>query len=138
MVLKDPRDSATRAATERLLRELAADPRNGIEHILDRSEIAAMGGAANAEFAVDMKPGFTIGTGVDVVLESIKPGGTHGYSPTHPEMRAAFAIAGPGVRKGVNVGEIDMRSIAPTLAKLLGGSLPAAEQSALDVLVHIR
>jgi predicted AlkP superfamily pyrophosphatase or phosphodiesterase len=63
----------------------------------------------------------------------VKPGGQHGFSPVHPEMRASFILAGPGVRKGVNVGDIDMRSIAPTLAKLLGSSMPSAEQPPLDV-----
>jgi len=59
--------------------------------------------------------------------------GTHGYSPTHPELKAFFLIAGPEIRKGANVGDIDMRSVAPTLAKVLGVSLPAAKLPALNV-----
>jgi hypothetical protein len=132
--LKDPKDAAVRAEVEELLKQLAADPANGIDHIMDRAEIARMGAAPNADFAVDMKPGFSIGSSMDTISGAIKPGGTHGFSPSHPEMRASFAIAGPGIRPGVNVGDIDMRSIAPTLAELMGGTL-AGEAPRLEVLL---
>jgi predicted AlkP superfamily pyrophosphatase or phosphodiesterase len=125
IVLKDP---AARAEVEKQLKQLAADPANGIDHIMDRKELASLGAAPNADFAVDMKPGFTVGSSA-----SFKPGGTHGFSPEHPEMRATFVIAGPGIKRGGTLGEIDMRSIAPTLAKVMGGALPTAEGAPLDV-----
>ena len=133
IVLKDPKDAAARADVEKQLKQLAADPANGIDHIMDRKELSALGAAPNADFAVDMKPGFTIGTGNEPGVVTIKAGGTHGYSPEHVEMRASFVLAGPGIRRGVSLGEIDMRSIAPTLAKLMGGSLPLAEVPPLGV-----
>ena len=67
------------------------------------------------------------------LVREVSVRGTHGYSPTHPELRAFFLIAGPEIRKGANVGDIDMRSIAPTLAKVLGVSLPAAALPALAI-----
>src|SRR5580658_1814580 len=128
VVLKDPRDAKLRGTVEKLLRELAADPANGINHILDRAEVAAMGGAANAEFAVDMKPGFSIGAALDgPAVREIKPGGTHGYSPVHAEMLAAFLISGPGIRQNFELGEIDMRSIAATLAAYLGATFTTGD-----------
>jgi hypothetical protein len=48
-------------------------------------------------------------------------------------MRAAFLIAGPGVRKGLDVGEIDVRNLAPTLAKLLGLTFPSADLKPLPI-----
>jgi len=128
IMLKDSNDTATRAAAEKLIRELAADPANGIDHILDRREIAALGGSSAPEFVVDMRPGFTLGTAFDgPIVQTIKPGGGHGYAPAHREMLASFFFAGPGVRAGLDVGEIDMRSIAPTIAKFLGAQLPTAD-----------
>ena len=53
--------------------------------------------------------------------------GTHGYFPTHPEMRATFILAGPGMARKGSLGEIDMRDIAPTLAKMMKVSLPTAD-----------
>jgi predicted AlkP superfamily pyrophosphatase or phosphodiesterase len=127
------KDASARAEVEKQLKQLAADPANGIDHIMDRKELASLGAAPNADFAVDMKPGFTIGTGEAPGVVAIKPGGTHGYSPEHPEMRASFVIAGPGIKRGVSLVEIDMRSIAPTLAKVLGSSLPTADLPPLAV-----
>jgi len=48
-------------------------------------------------------------------------------------MGSFFLIAGQGIRKGVSLGEIDMRSIAPTLAKLLRAPFPTAELPAISV-----
>jgi hypothetical protein len=42
-------------------------------------------------------------------------------------MDAVFVIAGPGVPRGLDLGRIDMRDVAPTLASLLRVSLPDAE-----------
>jgi hypothetical protein len=48
-------------------------------------------------------------------------------------MHASFFIAGPGIAAGRNLGVIDMRQIAPTLASLLGVRLPSATQPALKL-----
>jgi predicted AlkP superfamily pyrophosphatase or phosphodiesterase len=68
-------------------------------------------------------------------LASEIPGtlGSHGFSPDYPEMRAAFFIAGPGIAHHRDLGLIDMRQIAPTIAQLLGLSLPAAVQPRLAI-----
>ncbi len=42
-------------------------------------------------------------------------------------MAARFFIAGAAVGRGISLGEIDMRSIAPTLAAYLGFPFPSAE-----------
>lgn len=136
IVMKDPRDTKAHATVEKLLHDLAADPANGIDRILNRSEIAAMGGAANAEFVIDLKPGFVLGGALEgPVVRQIKPGGTHGYAPTHPEMLASFLISGPGIRQNFDLGEIDMRSIAPTLATYLGASFTTGDLPALNIAV---
>jgi hypothetical protein len=42
-------------------------------------------------------------------------------------MDATFLIAGPGVTAGADLGRIDMRDVAPTLAGRLGITLGTAE-----------
>jgi hypothetical protein len=42
-------------------------------------------------------------------------------------MRATFILAGPGIGKHGALGEIDMRDIAPTLAKVMKVQLPDAD-----------
>jgi hypothetical protein len=48
-------------------------------------------------------------------------------------MRASFLITGKGIAQGRDLGTIDMRQIAPTLAKILGVELSAATQSRLAI-----
>jgi predicted AlkP superfamily pyrophosphatase or phosphodiesterase len=126
IVLKDPADVATRARVEGLLQRLAADPANGIERILGAQEIAAWGGWPRATYWVDMKTNFSL-VAAGPQVQAHPATGTHGYAPSHPELLASFFIAGPGVRAGLDVGEIDMRNIAPTLAALLGMTMPSAD-----------
>jgi predicted AlkP superfamily pyrophosphatase or phosphodiesterase len=126
ILLKDPNDQATQVEVEQLLHRLAADPANGIARILDRKTIAAMGGNPNAAFWVDMQANFSAVNTTGPLVAANK-GGAHGYSPTHPEMLASFFMAGPGVAKGLSLGEIDMRSVAPTVAAYLGFPFPSAD-----------
>jgi hypothetical protein len=46
-------------------------------------------------------------------------------------MRSTFIITGPGLAAHRSLGEIDMRDIAPTLARLLGVSFPSAAGKSL-------
>ena len=110
-----------------MLASLAAKPELGIAQVADASEIARMGGTPMASFWVDFKPGFVMGT--NPAKPPVSPGavkGTHGYFPTHPEMRATFILSGPSIARKA-LGEIDMRDVAPTLAKVLKVSLPQAD-----------
>ena len=125
IMLNDPKDDATRKQVGDMLKKLAADPANGIAQILDTKAIAKRGGAPEAAFWVDFTIGYESGrkmSGPLVTPGSIK--GNHGYIPDHPEMRATFIIDGTPL-KG-SLGDIDMRRIAPTLAKAMGVPLPDA------------
>ena len=128
IVLKDAQDQATLAEVRELLAKLAADPANGIDRVLDTEELHQRGGYPNASFFVGMKTGWRTGSALNgQVLSAIKPGGTHGQLPDVPELRASFFLVGPGIPAGKDLGLIDMRDIAPTLAKEVGLSLPSAE-----------
>ena len=83
---------------------------------------------------VDLKPGCAMGSAMTgPVTKRVPVKGTHGYSPAHPEMAASFFIAGPNIRKGAALGAIDLRSLAPTLAKVLDVPLPTADLEPLPV-----
>ena len=135
IMLHDPNDNASRDKVHTLLEKLAADPANGIEAILTSDQVAQFGGFPNAAFVVTLRAGFYTGAALTGPLLVETPGhGTHGYNPaTTPEMRASFFIAGPGIAGSRNLGLIDMRQIAPTLAHILGVSLPDARQSVLTL-----
>ena len=135
IMLKRPDDAALRDKVGLLLQQLKAEPANRIAAIADPVEIKTMGGNPQASFYVNFQPNAYAGgfKGKDVPL--IGPSGskgTHGYFPTSPLMRSSFMMMGKNVAKGRNLGEIDMRSIAPTLAKIMGVSLPGAELPAVN------
>jgi len=134
IMLKDPNDAAVRKQTEELLARLANDPANGIAAVLDEQAIAKLGGSTRAAFWVDMKSNFAISAAIrKPLVTEMSPRGTHGYSPDNPDLLASFFIAGPGIAPGLNLGQIDIRSIAPTLAYFLGVPFPSAALPALDL-----
>lgn len=133
IVLANPADEAVKAKVKSLLDTLANDPKSGVAKVIGAGEIAAMGGNAKASFFVDYKLGYYGDDSFVVpVLAASKLKGTHGYFPTHPEMRATFMIKGPGIAHKA-LGEIDMRDIAPTLAQIMDVSLPTAMGKPLPV-----
>lgn len=132
IVLKDSKDQATAEAVRDLLKRLTADSANGIDRVLEADELHQRGGYPPASFFVSLKPGWRTGAALTgPVVSKIKPGGTHGELPDLPDLRAAFFLVGPHVPGGKDLGLIDMRDIAPTLAKEAGLSLPSAEGKAL-------
>ena len=135
IMLQDPSDSATREKVRSLLAGLTADPANGIAKILEPAEIKQMGGFPDAAFVVALKPGYTMGSATTGTLVSDQPSvkGTHGYLPSFPEMHSSFFVMGENIAQGRDLGIIDMRQIAPTVAGILGTSLPDAKQPKLSV-----
>ena len=132
IVLKDPQDQATAGEVRELLAKLAADPANGIDRVLEADELHKRGGYPNASFFVSLKPGWRTGAALSgPVVVKIKPGGTHGQLPDLVDLRSGFFLVGPGVPAGKDLGVIDMRDIAPTLAKEAGLTLPSADGKAL-------
>lgn len=128
IVLKDLNDQAAIGEVRALLAKLAGDPANGIDRVLEAEGLHQRGGYPNASFFVSLKPGWRTGTSLTgPTVSKTKPGGTHGELPDLPDLRAAFFLVGPGVVAGKDLGVIDMRDVAPTLAKEAGLWLPSAD-----------
>jgi len=134
--LARPDDAALKAKVKAVLDTLAADPAAKIDRVIDAPAIARAGGNADASFYVNLKLGAVAGPFVNGTLPLAFPSpvkGMHGYFPAAPEMRSTFMVMGKGVTRARSLGEIDMRAIAPTLADVMGGSLPDAEKPAIDL-----
>jgi predicted AlkP superfamily pyrophosphatase or phosphodiesterase len=135
IMLKDPQDAATRTEVGRLLRTLGADRNNGIAEVLDHDAIVARGAFPDAAYLVVFKPGYYAGTNLsgELVAEIREARGGHGFAPDFPEMRAAFFAGGRGIAAHRDLGVVDMTRVAPTLAQLLGVSLPTAKAEPLKL-----
>lgn len=130
VVLARKDDATLEARVGGLLAQLKSDPANGIAAVAGEAEIARMGGNPDAAFFINLAPDTTAGgfsTATGPLRTTPKYKGTHGYFPAVPNLRSTFMVMGQGVPKNRSLGEIDMRSIAPTLAAILGVSLPGAE-----------
>ena len=132
VMLADPGDLAVSAAVLALLNKLAGDPRNGMDRIFDHTDMVRNGGFPDAAYLVSFKSGYEMGLQYQAPLVSAPANlGAHGYPPDMPDMRASFFIVGPKIAAGRSLGAIDMRQVAPTLAKILGLALPDAELGAM-------
>jgi len=135
IMLHDPNDKQTEQQVKAMLDKLAADPANGIAEILDRDAMKTRGAFPDAAFLVVLKPGYYLGAATSGSLVTPIPTtrGSHGFSPEYPEMRASFFAVGAGIAHHRNLGVIDMRQIAPTVAKILKVSMPTAKATPLHV-----
>jgi predicted AlkP superfamily pyrophosphatase or phosphodiesterase len=135
IMLHDSNDSETRKQVRTLLDKLAADPANGIAEILDHDAITKRESFPNADFLVVLKPGYYTGPATSGGLVTEVPGsrGSHGFSPEYPEMRASFFAVGTGIAHHRDLGVIDMRQIAPTVAGILNVPMPTAKAAPLNV-----
>lgn len=134
IILKNPADADARAKVKALLDRLAADPENGVAAILDEHAIRELGGDPAAQYWVTMRAGFMVSPTLQPSIVSVVSArGAHGHAPTLPEVAATFIVAGEGIAAGRNFGLVDMRSIAPTLARVMSVPFPSAEAPALEV-----
>ncbi len=136
IVLARPDDAALTARVGTILAKLKSDPAMRIAAIADRASIAAMNGNPAASFYVDLAPNAYAAAFKGANAPRIAPSkskGMHGYFADMSTMRSTFLIMGKGIAPGKSYGEIDMRAIAPTLAKRLGVKLDNAEVPALGL-----
>jgi predicted AlkP superfamily pyrophosphatase or phosphodiesterase len=134
VMLHDPADQRTADRVRGLLARLAADEESGIAEILDQDAIEQRGAFPGARFLIVMRPGYYAGSALDgALVTDFKGHGGHGFTPESPEMRSALLIEGAGIARHRDLGVIDMRQIAPTVASLLGVELPGARMALLPV-----
>lgn len=99
----------------------------GVDRILHHDAIVAAGGWSAADYMVVFRPGYVASRDSSAPLRApTRTPGMHGYWPDDPAMYSTFIIAGARVPLHGDLGTIDMRTIAPTVAKVLGTHLESA------------
>jgi predicted AlkP superfamily pyrophosphatase or phosphodiesterase len=69
--------------------------------------------------------------GADIVTPRATHGGTHGFLPSEKDLYATLVLSGAGIEPGVDLGEVSNLDVAPTIAELLGVSMPTAQGKVL-------
>lgn len=132
IVLRDSTDSDARTRVAAMLARLQADTANGIAGVLDAAAIRSRHAFTGASFLINLREGMTMGANLKgPVVTDTKTRGMHGYLPDDQRMLASFFVIGPGIPEGKNLGIIDQRDVAPTIARLFGVTLKSAEGKAL-------
>jgi predicted AlkP superfamily pyrophosphatase or phosphodiesterase len=107
----------------------------GIDRIIGVEEYAALGlprpdqDPQFGQLLLSAKSGYSFSgaTGGPVTAEAPQLSGSHGYLASDPDMNPIFIAAGAGVRAGAKLDRVSNLDLAPTIARLLGVSLPTAK-----------
>lgn len=128
-------EEAVRGEVVAALRALVdpATSRSLVTGILDPRDRhnPGIGGPAGGDLYLSLAPGYDVSAALTgELVESVAPRGVHFQEPERREMQAAFALAGPGIAAGADLGTIRQIDVAPTLAALLGIDPPAGATGA--------
>ena len=137
-------DPAKRAALLPQLKALCSGL-EGVAQVVDGAEGPKLGMPTPAEnqgmgdLVLFAKAGYAFkdeSAGEAVVSESRNYLGTHGYLASDPELDGFMIAWGYGIRPGVRLPRIANLDVAPTVAELLGVSLPQAEGCVLREMLR--
>lgn len=126
--LFDPKDEETRKAVRNILDGLLADAESGILEVVEGEDAKKRGGFPDSAFVLVSKKGYELRDDVTGVYcrTLLTQKAQHGYSENFEEMRASFMLTGEGIEKGT-VDNVHLIDVAPTLAGIMGFTLPDAE-----------
>jgi predicted AlkP superfamily pyrophosphatase or phosphodiesterase len=127
--LRSDATAADRRKVDDAIRLLRSNPVYGVAKVWREHELVDAGGFPGAYLALEAEPGFAFSSALHVseLIGEIPPRGTHGHSPTRSELRGAFVMRGPRVRRNKNLGIVRLADVAPTAAKILGFDLGEVE-----------
>lgn len=131
--LHHPEDRAAAEKLAQVMEWMAQHPESGILEVLTGEEARERGGFPEAAYVLVSQKGYEIRDDVTGTYcrTSLTQKAQHGYSEEFPEMRASFMMTGAGIPSG-SIEGVRLIDVAPTLAAVMGASLPDAQGS--DVL----
>jgi len=139
LYIRDPKDRAE--LLPKLKSYFSTVP--GVAHVYTNEEARALGIPAESE--TDQAPQLYMVATQDYAFSDDTSGeltrtnpvrGQHGYLNSMPDMQALFVASGAAIKPGLTLGSITNLEVAPTIAKILGVSLPDAKQPALDRILR--
>lgn len=125
LYLKDKNDTKTLTEVKEILSKLPEEDKE-LFRILTDEQLKVIGANPEVSLVLSGENGASFGNASKG--EAVKPGkgGTHGYYPDFHQIQTGFVAHGPGIKKGSTIPEMNLRDIAPSVAKLLGIDFPSA------------
>ena len=96
---------------------------NGMLRLYSRADLDQMRAVQGPAFACEAAEQVVFSDGLD---QGKREKATHGFGPGHRAENCLFAVWGKGIRQGAELPAMPMRDVAPTIAGLMGISLPSA------------
>jgi predicted AlkP superfamily pyrophosphatase or phosphodiesterase len=132
LVLKDPADREALQKVQSLLTNLPDSIKQYFK-VIDKPTLEKVGAFPSAALALTGLKGTAFGSKADGpanplmdYLPSVK--GNHGFFPDHKEIQTGFVAAGPGLKPGVIINEMNITDIYPIIIQLSG--LPESKSPA--------
>ncbi|HVY71679.1 MAG TPA: alkaline phosphatase family protein [Verrucomicrobiae bacterium] len=132
---------ATRDEDRRKVLELF-EGQEGVARVLQPVDYAAYGfplpdrNRRMSDLVIAAKDGYAV-AGIATGENFVNPAGRqtnlgyHGYLADNPRMNATLVVAGRGIKRGAKIGMVSNLDLAPTVARLLGQTLPNVDGEVL-------
>jgi hypothetical protein len=104
--------------------------------IVERDELARLGSDPDAPLALAAAPGFVLDRRADAPDQQPNPGMSHGHHPEQADMDTGLVAAGAGIRAGASAPLLQLTSLAPLVATLLGLDFDAPDGQAYPGLLE--
>lgn len=95
----------------------------GIARLYSRAELDRLHAVDGPLFAAEAAEGVAFSDALD---QEKREAATHGFGPGREADLCLFSVYGKGIRQGAEIPSMQMRDVGPTLAGLMGLSLPSA------------
>jgi predicted AlkP superfamily pyrophosphatase or phosphodiesterase len=128
--LRNPADRTVHAALEEVFADLQNKSNGVVKTVYSKNQVQRMRLGNQIDYVLEAKAGCYFVP--EIQGEVVAPGeknfrAVHGYHPDLPDYGSLFFAAGSGIRGGVELKNLRIVDLGPTLAALLGLELPGAE-----------
>lgn len=106
---------------------MKSDPDNGIAAIYSAKKARELGADPECTFMLEARRGFYFQNELDIAEIADVQRATHGFHPGRKDYQTVFMAVGPDIVAGTEIEEMSLLDEGPTMAKLLGLTLPDAK-----------
>lgn len=139
IMMKDANDRILEYKLVELFEKASQKANSPIAKVFKREELTKMGTNPDATLMLEAAQGYEINSDIskDQFAASGDFKGSHGYIPSRPELYASFIIYGRGVLAGAHDPYTQNIHVAPTIAALLGFTLPEVDGKPIRSLITV-